>query len=51
MRINKIKIKKYIEEKEFSTIMRNRYFDICAKEALTNLINLNIYYKCKEFID
>ena len=42
---------KYIEEKEFSTIMRNRYFDICSKEALTNLINLNIYYKFKEFID
>ena len=48
--INQIKEKKkYIEEKEFSTIMRNRYFDICSKEALTNLINLNIYYKFKEF--
>lgn len=50
-RINQSKLEKYIEEKEFSTIMRNRYFDICSKEALTNLINLNIYYKFKEFID
>ena len=50
-RINQSKLEKYIEEKEFSTIMRNRYFDICSKEALTNLINLYIYYKFKEFID
>lgn len=48
---NQNKLEKYIDEKEFSSLMRNRYFDVCTKEALTNLINLDIYYKFKEYIE
>ena len=45
---HKEKIIDYIYKNEFTSLMRNKYFNICLNEGISNLINSNIFY---EFIE